>query len=141
MTRIFALEEVVAKVSISCMNAAVANENIPEVGAEMIHQMVKGQVETWFAWMDRMLDVHRSTFVFREASAAQLKEHKLAFDRAIRYSLLMNALIEGPDFNEPGLVSRLRVRIQQLKDAYATFHDPDLTDEKAERILRGAFPE
>jgi hypothetical protein len=53
---------------------------------------------------------------------------------------LINALIADPDFNQSDLVSRLRVRIQQLEDAYNTFHDPELSDEKAERILQQVFP-
>ena len=120
------------------MNAA-ATESTLQIEPEMIHQIVRGQLETWFGCVDRMLDAHRSAFVFREASAGQLSEHRRAFERAIRYSLLMSALIEGPDFDDPKLAARLRVRIQQLKDAYATFHDPDISDGKAEEILRRAF--
>ena len=132
------LANAVRKGSIRCMNAA-ATESTLEIEAEMIHRILRGQLEAWFGYVDRMLDVHRSAFVFREATAGQLGEHKRALERAIRYSLSMSTLIEGPDFNDPKRVSRLRVRIQQLKDAYATFHDPELSDGKAEEILKRAL--
>ncbi len=42
---------------------------------------------------------------------------------------------------EPDLASGLKVRAQQLQDAYDTFHDAGLSDEKAAQILRQVFPE
>lgn len=122
------------------MNVAVANGRIPDVQAEA-HEIVKEQVRVWFDWIDRMLDIHRANFVLREAKAAELEQHKTGLKLAIRMSLLINTLIEDPDFNEPELVSRLKVRIQQLKDAYDTFHDSELSEERAEEILKQVFPE
>ena len=122
------------------MNAAVANGRIPDVRAEA-HEVVREQVRVWFNWMDRMLDIHRANFVFREATAAELEQHKTGLKLAIRTSLLINTLIEDPDFNEPELASRLKVRIQQLKEAYDTFHDSELSEEKAAEILKKVFPE
>lgn len=87
------------------------------------------------------MDIHRANFVFREATAAELEQHKTGLKLAIRTSLLINTLIEDPDFNEPELVSRLKVRIQQLKDAYNTFHDSELSEEKVEEVLKQGFPE
>ena len=98
-------------------------------------------MQEWFDWMDDILDVHRSTFVFREATPTELEEHEAVLKRSIRFCHLKNALIADPEFNEPDLVSRLRVRIRQLEDACNTFHDSELSDEKAERILRQVFPE
>jgi len=95
----------------------------------------------WFDWMDRMLDIHRANFVFREATAAELEQHETGLKVAIRTSLLINTLIEDPEFNEPDLASRLRVRIQQFKDAYDTFHDSELSEEGAAEILKQVFPE
>ena len=46
-----------------------------------------------------------------------------------------------PEYGDPDLSSRLNVRIQQLEDAYNTFHDSELSDEDAERVLRQVFPE
>lgn len=122
------------------MNAAVANGRIPDVQAEA-REIVREQVRVWFNWMDRMLDLHRANFVFREATAAELEQHKTLLKLAIRTSLLINTLIEDPDFNEPELASRLKVRIQQLKDAYDTFHDSELSEERAAEILKKVFPE
>jgi hypothetical protein len=91
--------------------------------------------------MDGMLEVHRSNFVFREPTPAQLEEHKTGLKLAIRYCLLINTLISDPDFNEPDLMSRLQVRIRQLQDAYDTFHDATLSEEQAEEVLKRVFPE
>jgi hypothetical protein len=60
---------------------------------------------------------------------------------AIRFTNVINTLIADPDFNEPDLVARLRIRSQQLQDAYDTFHDPEVSDEKAEQVLREVFRE
>jgi hypothetical protein len=91
--------------------------------------------------MDRVLAIHRSNFVYREASADELAQHKTALKLAIRFTNVINTLIADPDFNEPDLVARLRIRSQQLQDAYDTFHDPEVSDEKAEQVLREVFRE
>ena len=59
---------------------------------------------------------------------------------AIRISNLIHAIIADPEFNEPDLITRLQIRIQQLSDAYSTFHDPELSDERTEQILQQVFP-
>jgi hypothetical protein len=105
------------------------------------HEIIKNQMQQWFDWMDRVLDIHRSNFVFREVTPAELDQHKRGLGYAIRTCLLINTLVCDPEFNEPDLTRRLQVRIRQLQDAYDTFHDPELSDEKADRILRQVFPE
>jgi hypothetical protein len=105
------------------------------------HDITKRQIQQWFDWADRFLSVHRSQFVFREATAAQLEGHKTALKEAIRYCLALNTLVADPDFNEAELVSRLQVRIRQLQDAYDTFHDATLSNEQAEEVLKRVFPE
>jgi hypothetical protein len=98
-------------------------------------------MEQWFDWMDGLLEVHRSGFLFRDPTPAQLKEHKTALKLAIRHCLFINTLIGDPEFNEPDLVARLQVRVRQLQDAYDTFHDPALSDAQAEEVLKQVFPE
>ena len=102
---------------------------------------VKRQTEQWFAWMDGILAVHRSRYVLREPTPAQLAEHKTAVGLAIEYGRFINTLISDPGFNEPDLVSRLQVRLRQLQDAYDTFHNPALSDKEAEELLKQVFPE
>ncbi len=63
------------------------------------------------------------------------------FKEAIRMSHFINALIADPDFNEPDLTARLRVRIRQLQDAYDTFHEATLSDAQAGEFLKQVFPE
>ncbi len=105
------------------------------------HENIKNQTEQWFAWMDRILDTHRSNFVFREATPAELEQHKKLLEWAIRCCHWINWKVVDPDFDEPDLTRRLQVRIRQLQDAYDTFHDSELSEEKVDRILRQVFPE
>lgn len=113
---------------------------IPEIQTQA-HEITRRQMEEWFRWMDGVLDVHRSNFVFRNASPKDLEEHKKALTLSIRFSHFINALIADPEFNEPELAARLQVRIRQLQDAYDTFHDATVSDEQAEKILKQVFPE
>ena len=122
------------------MNAAITDSRVPEIQVQARDLTIR-QMEQWFDWMDAMLEVHRSMFVFREPVPAQLKEHKSGLKLAIRYCLFLNTLIADPDFNEPDLVSRLQVRVRQLQDAYDTFHDTTLSDAQAEKVLKRVFPE
>ena len=122
------------------MNVAVANGTTPGIGART-HEMIRQQMQTWFDWMDGILDAHRTNFVFREATGPELEQHKVALKLAIRFTNLINVLIADPDFSEPDLKSGLRVRARQLQDAYDTFHDAELSDEKAAQILQQVFPE
>jgi hypothetical protein len=103
--------------------------------------MFRRQMQEWFEWMDHVLDVHRSNFVFRHPTRTQLEEHKRLLAESIRTCLFFNALIAAPDFNEPDLSTRLHVRIRQLQDAYDTFHDPTLSDQQAGKILEQVFPQ
>ena len=136
----FKLEKRAGKVSIYDMNVTIANDRISDMQAQA-HEMIQRQLQESFGWMDDILDVHRSNFVFRAATKEELEQHKTALKLAIRFSNLINALIADPEFREPALVRRLQVRIQQLQDAYDTFHDPQLSEEKAYRILQQVFPE
>ena len=122
------------------MNVALASAGIPDIGAQA-RETIKRQAQEWFDLCDRVLDVHRSNFVFREPGPAALEEHKTVLKAIIRTCLLINASVLDPDFNEPDLASRLQIRIKQLEDAYSTFHDPTVSDEKADQILKQVFPE
>jgi hypothetical protein len=118
----------------------IADDQLSRIQAQG-HEIPKQQIQQWFNWMDRLLGVHRSQFVLREATSAQLEDHKIAFKEAIRYCLAINTRIADPDFNEPDLVARLQVRIRQLQDAYDTFHDASLSNEQSEEVLKRMFPE
>jgi hypothetical protein len=126
------------------MNSAIpdstVSEALPDIQAQA-RDLTLRQMEQWFDWMDGMLEVHRSMFVFREPTPEQLKTHKNGLKLAIRNCLLFNTLIADPDFNEPDLAARLQVRVRQLQDAYDTFHDPNLSDAQAEAVLKQVFPE
>ena len=118
----------------------MANARMPDIRNEA-HEMFKRQLQEWFSLIDRILDVHRANFVFRKATPKELDQHKMALRESIREARFMLALIADPDFNEADLVSRLQVRIQQLQDAYNTFHDTTISDDRAEQMLRQVFPE
>jgi hypothetical protein len=120
------------------MTTADSRVPAPQTQAQ---EIIKNQMEQWFAWIDGILDTHRSSFVFREVTPAELEQHKRGLGYAIRTCLLITTLVCDPEFNEPDLARRLQVRIRQLQDAYDTFHDSELSDEKADRILRHVFPE
>jgi hypothetical protein len=122
------------------MNTAIAGERIPDLQTQP-RAMIRRQVQEWFEWMDHILDVHRSHFVFRAPAPTQLQAHKQILMEGIRTCLFFNALIADPDFNEQELAARLQVRIRQLQDAYDTFHDAGLSDEQAGKILKQVFPE
>ena len=122
------------------MTAAIASDEIPDIQTQA-HEITRRQLQEWFVWMDRILNVHRSNFIFRAPTAAALAEHKTALKAAIRTSHLINALIADPDFNEPDLTARLQVRIRQLQDAYDTFHGATLSDSQAGEFLKQVFPE
>ena len=122
------------------MNVVTSDLRVPDIQAQARDLTIR-QMEQWFDWMDGLLEIHRRSFVYREATAAQLKEHKTALKLAIRHCLFINTLIADPNFNEPDLVSRLQVRARQLQDAYDTFHDPTLSDAQADEVLKQVFPE
>jgi len=105
------------------------------------HDFAKKHIQNWCAWMDQLLSLHRSYFVYRQATPAQLKDHKTALMEALRYGLAINTVIAEPDYNEPDLTERLQVRIRQLQDAHDTFDDATLSDKQAEEVLQRVFPE
>jgi hypothetical protein len=112
---------------------------MPDLPAE-VRETTREQVLRWFNICDRVLDVHRANFVFREATPSELEEHKLALKLTLRTCRSIHLVIADPDFDEPNLVSRLQARIQQLEDAYSTFHDPTVSDQKAQKVLQDLFP-
>jgi len=105
------------------------------------HEITRREMEAWFDWMDRILDVHRANFVFRQAAPNEVDHHKATLRMAIRKGLLINAMISDPDSHEPRLASRLKVRIQQLEDAYSTFNEADFSEQQAQQLLKQVFPE
>ena len=138
--RRFALEKSPGKVFVICMNAAIADEKIPDIQSQA-HEITRRQLQEWFNWMDGILDIHRNNFVFRQPASDELAQHRTALKAALRTSHFILALIADPDFNEPELTGRLQVRIRQLQDAFDTFHDTTLSDAQAEKILKQVFPE
>jgi hypothetical protein len=119
---------------------AISENRVPDIKGKA-RDSSDPQTEQWFDWMDRILAVHRSSYVLREPAPAQLAEHKTALELALEYCRFINTLIDDPGFHEPELVSRLQVRIRQLQDAYDTFHNPYLSDEQAEELLKQVFPD
>ena len=91
--------------------------------------------------MDSIQDVHRSNFCVPRADTGAIDRAQDSPEAGYPDLLHLNTLIADPDFNEPDLVSRLQVRIRQLQDAYATFHDSTLSDAQAENVLKQVFPE
>jgi len=120
------------------VSTTIASERIPDIQTQA-DNITRRQLQEWFAWMDQILDIHRSNFVFRQPKPEQLQQHKTLLKRAIEYSRFISALVTAPDFNEPELTARLRVRIQQLQDANDTF-DEALSDKQAEQLLASVFP-
>jgi hypothetical protein len=116
-----------------------ADFNSPDLLAQA-HDITRRQMQQWFDWMDRVLDIHRSNFVFREPTAAELKSHETVIGVATRTCKWMSTLIANPDFDSE-MQSRLSIRMKQLEDAYNTFHDPGISEEKANQVLRQVFPE
>jgi len=121
------------------MSVTISKDIVPDI--QGAHEMTRRQMQEWFDWMDHILDVHRSNFVFRQPTQTQLVEHKRLLKDSIRTCLFFNALIADPDFNAPDLTARLQVRIRQLQEAYDTFHDATLSDEQAGEFLKQVFPE
>ena len=134
------LDKAVRMVFLDAMSTAIASDEIPDIQTQA-HDITRRQLQEWFVWMDRILDLHRSNFIFREPTAAALAQHKTGLKAAIRTCHLINALIAAPDFNEPDLTARLQVRIRQLQDAYDTYHDATLSDAQAGEFLKQVFPE
>ena len=122
------------------MNAAIDSGRTLDIRTQ-VRETITRQVKEWFDLCDRILDIHRSNFVFREPTPRDLEEHKTALKLGLRTCRVIATQVLDPDYGDPDLASRLKVRIQQLEDAYNTFHDSTLSDEKAERILREVFPE
>ena len=122
------------------VNASAAGERMPDIEVQA-KELTRLQMQQWFDWMDRILDVHQSNLVLREATPPEIDKHKGVLKLALRTCHLMNALIADPDFNEPDLVSRLQIRIRQLQYAYSLVDDSKLSEEEAEQLLQRVFPE
>jgi hypothetical protein len=122
------------------MNAAIAGDKIPDMQTQA-HNLTRRQLQEWFDWMDRTLDIHRNKFNFCQPAPAELEKHKKVLKTGIRTGHLINALIGDPDFNEPELTIRLQVRIRQLQDACDSVPDITLSDEQTETFLKQVFPE
>jgi hypothetical protein len=72
------------------MNAAAASECAPDIVAEMVHQMVKRQVEAWFDWMDRMLEfglerVRQEWAVLRVDGTREVERARPPAERILRH--------------------------------------------------------
>jgi hypothetical protein len=138
--RFFSFARRAGPVFIYGMETVLASDRNPDIQIEP-GVIIRRQMHEWFAWMDHILDVHRSNFVFRQPTVTELEQHKTALKTAIRYCLFINALIADPDSNDRNLIPRLQIRIRQLQDAYDTFHNEALSDEQADKILKQVFPE
>lgn len=128
------------RVSLYIMNATSADESIPDIGTQA-NELTKQYLHEWFDLIDRLLDVHRSNFVMREATPQEIEKHKSVLKLAIRNCHLINALTADPDFDQPDLVSRLQIRIRQLGYAYSLVDHSKLSEEEVEQLLQRVFPE
>lgn len=119
------------------MNSVASQVGAIDIDAQR-RETLQRMVRDWFQWVDLVLDDHRSRFLLREASLAELEQHKVVLREAIQTSRLVNAL---PDITERGLYAELRVRTQQLQDAYDVLYDTEISQQLEEQILKQAFPE
>ena len=104
---------------------------LTDIGAQA-GQSPKRYAPQWLERIDALLDVHRSHFLFREPTPAELEVHKAVLALGIQTGILINALIDDP---------AVSLRLQLLKDAYTIFHDSTFSEPAAERRLEEVFPE
>ena len=52
-------------------------------GTKRVRKKIQETLEEWFQICDHILDVHRSRFLFREPTPAELEEHKIAVSECI----------------------------------------------------------
>ena len=98
------LAKLLGRVSLYEMSAAIANDKIPDVETEA-HEITRRQMQVWFEWMDRILDVHRANFVFREATPRELDQHKAALRLAISWSACWSGAIAVDAFGRAQTVN------------------------------------
>ena len=121
--------------------ASIDTPGTEAVSPRAIQEAGQQHIERWLSFCDDVLDWNREQMLLGNPAPAILEEHRRTLKWIIRFTRMMHAEVSDLDFPSRQFAQRLAVRLQQLEDAWATFHDHSLSAMEADRILAEAFPD
>ncbi len=94
--------------------------------------------ENWLNSCDEFLDTQRRELIEREPSQARVIKHVGDLTWMIRVTLLLQAVMDSPDFPAREYRPKIAGKLLQLQQSLNTFEDP-LTEAEAETLISRHF--
>lgn len=102
-------------------------------------QTAREMVESWAKAVDGFRQWQRREILERQTSPEQLAEHRRALTWMLRWTRLLQALVNDPEFPLRQFAPEVAGRLLQLEESWGLVHD-DLSDAQADATLQAAFP-
>jgi len=122
------------------MNSTVAIYGLKEEAGLPSHVAARKIVEAWAEAVDAFRKWQRNEILQKDPTHAQLAEHKKALTWILRWTRMMQSLVQDAEFPAREFAAEVSGRLMQLEESYSLIHDP-LTDAEADSVLREAFPD
>ena len=91
---------------------------------------------------DEILDSCRRELVLKSPTDQSYKEHKVAVRALLKYGGMINFFLSDPESGNPSLAAAMKIRLDQLHEAWLSFFADDrMTEKEADEFLAGVFPE
>lgn len=105
-----------------------------------IKHWARRHVRQWCELCDRFKDATRQTILARQATTAELEQHRSEMKLLLRITRLIHAEIADPDFPDRSLADDVAIRLRQMEDLWEIIHSP-MPDAEADQLLREVFPQ
>jgi hypothetical protein len=103
---------------------------------DITHRMVE---MCWTA-CNAFLDWERDYVLRRNASGEILQKHRQELKSLMRMIKVLQAVASDPDFPDRSAEGDFEILLQRLKRSWQLIHEPGMSGEEADRILRECFP-
>jgi hypothetical protein len=97
-------------------------------------------VDAWAQAVDAFRQWQRSEILEREPTAEQVKEHRRALTWILRWTRILQSLVQDPEFPARECAPEVSGRLLQLEESYNLIHDP-ISDAEVNAVLHEAFPD
>ena len=86
------------------------------------------------------LDWERANVLKANPSAESLEKHRQDLKWLLRTVKLLHAMTSDPEFPEPSLGNDFKLLLDRLNRSWQLVHEPGMSEEEANGILRECFP-
>jgi hypothetical protein len=122
------------------MHMAVSAETVSSMPECETGRTLRHVAQMCWAGCNAFLDWERDWVLKRGPCPEALQQHRQDLKWLIRTIKLLHTVTSDPEFPDQSVANDFQVLLDRLNDSWRLVHDPGMSEEEADQILRECFP-